>query len=144
MLMSERLIETPEQRTNAINAIMGLELPYRIAISPKKLRSDAQNAKYWAGLQYHIDEVSAAIKRISDYTGHTPLEIRKLIASTMSPEHTIMLFSLKKEAVHETLKLICDIPTSVKLGTKKFMEFEAIMEAEMASVLGEVNGFLRI
>jgi len=142
--MSERLIETPEQRADAINAIMGLDLPYRIAISPKKLRSNAQNAKYWAGLQWHIDEVSQAIGKISDYTGHTPLEIRKLIASNMSPDHTVMLFSLKKEAVHETLKLICDIPTSVKLGTKKFMEFESIMEQQMADVLGEVKSFIKM
>jgi len=142
--MSERLIETPEQRTDAINAIAALELPYRIQISPKKLRSNAQNARYWDGLQWHIDEVNAAIGRISDHTGHTPLEIRKLIATGMSPEHTIMLFSLKKEAIHDTLKLICDVPTSTRLGTKKFMEFEGVMEQQMAEVLGEVKGFLRI
>ena len=142
--MSERLIETPEQRADAINAIAGLELPYRITISPKKQRSNAQNAKYWAGLQYHIDEVSAAIAKISDKTGYTPLEVRRIVAASATPEHALMIYSIKKESIHEALKLICDIPTSVKLGTKKFMEFETIMEAQMADVLGLVNAMVRM
>jgi len=136
--MPERLIETQEQRTEAINAIIGLELPYRIAISPKKLRSNSQNAMWWSSLQFHIDEISQKISQASDKTGYTPLEIRKLIASQATSEQTLMIYALKKESLHDALKLICGIESSVKLGTKKFSEFHGIMEMEMANVLGLV------
>lgn len=142
--MSERLIESTEDRRSAIEAIMGIDFPYRILISPKKLRSDAQNARYWSDLQWHIDEIRQIISASSGRTGFTPLEIRKMIAMNISPEHTWLLFSTKKEALHDALKVICDVPTSTRLGTKAFMKFETIMENQMAEVLGEVKSFLRI
>ena len=141
--MPERLIETPEQRTDAINAIAGLELPYRITISPKKERSNAQNNMWWSALEFHICQIAQAVTKISDYTGHTPLEIRRMIALQVSPEQSLMIYALKKEALHEALKLICCIPTSTRLGTKKFSEFHGVMEMEMANLMAEVNGFMR-
>ena len=136
--MNSRDITTPEQLEKAIKALRKVELPFVITVGAQKVRSNAANASYWADLQFHLDEVSSALELASEATGHTVLELRQMIAKATTPEYSLLIFSIKKESLHEHLKIICDIPTSTRLSKKFFAKFYTIMQAHMTSLLAEV------
>lgn len=138
-IMGQRRIDSDQLRDRAIDDIRALSYPYFVTVTAEKTRSSSANARYWALMQENLDAITATVERLSEETGHTPLEIRRHIAAQLTPEHAAILYAVKKEAAHEILKLICGVPTSTRLGTKKFKKFEAIMEATLADILGEVN-----
>lgn len=109
----------------------------------EKTRTLPQNARYWASLNEYLKQISASVNQIADYTGHTPLEARRIIARELEPEYVAILFSNTAEAAHDILKLIVGIPTSTRLGTKKFTQFHERMEQTIALIAGEVNSFVR-
>ena len=107
-----------------------------------KPRTESQNSRYWATLTDGLRNISTIVAALSDRAGYTPLEVRRIIAGDIKePERAAMMFVMKPEAAHEILKMIVGIPTSTKLGTKKFAEFHDQMEMEMAEIVGEVNAF---
>lgn len=108
----------------------------------EKTRTLPQNARYWATLNEHLKQIARDVHRIADYTGYSPLEARRVIAREMEPEYIAILFSHTAEAAHDILKLIVGIPTSTRLGTKKFTEFHERMEQTIALIAGEVNRFV--
>jgi hypothetical protein len=109
----------------------------------EKIRTLPQNARYWASLNEYLKQIRASVNQIAEYTGHTPLEARRIIARALEPEYVAVLFSNTAEAAHDILKLIVGIPTSTRLGTKKFTEFHERMEQTIALIAGEVNNFVR-
>ena len=137
--MKQRHIKTPQDRDNAIKAVMSLDFPYVMGIGEEKIRSSSANARYWATLNDYIDQLTAAVYQVAEYTGYTPLEARRIVAQKLMPEQGAILFATKAEAVHDMIKLICGVPTSTRLGTKKFQKFEAIMETTITEIVGEVN-----
>jgi len=106
-----------------------------------KTRSLPQNARYWASLNENLRLIEESIRRVAEYTGHSNLEIRRLIAKELPPEYIAILFSSSAEAAHDILKLIVGVPTSTRLGTKAFSQFEGRMEETMAQISGEINNF---
>ena len=104
-----------------------------------KLRSAAANAKYWTDVEYFQIELNQTIDQIADKTGYTPLEVKRLLADEMQPEYAAILFVRSKEAIHEILKLICNVPTSTKLGTKEFAKFNDMLAQVMSDVIGQVK-----
>jgi len=78
---------------------------------------------------------------LSGETGYTPLEIKRLIAQDMMPEHVAILLTTRTDSAHDIIKQIAGIKTSTNKNTKEFMEFEETMEHAMAEVMGAVNAF---
>jgi hypothetical protein len=109
-----------------------------------KLRTLPQNARYWATLDEELRQLSACIAEISAHTGYTPLEVRRIVAKFLQPEQVALIYASTPEAVHDILKLIHGIPTSTRLGTKQFMEFEERMLQTIAEVVGEVRVVARV
>ncbi len=110
----------------------------------EKIRSLPQNSRYWATLTELLREIAKTVTAVSEHSGYSPREVKKLMASTLTPEQTGILFARKPELAHEVVKQICDVPTSTRLGTKKFMEFEERMIQEIATISGEVAAFKRL
>jgi hypothetical protein len=109
-----------------------------------KLRTLPQNCRYWATLEEELRQLSAWIAEISAHTGYTPLEVRRIVAKFLQPEQVAVIYAGTPEAVHDILKLIHGIPTSTRLGTKKFMEFEERMLQTIAEVVGEVRAVAKL
>jgi hypothetical protein len=139
------ILRSPEIAFNAIRFIRslvgGIQV-FEVVIRPyEKTRTDGQNRRYWSDLTHQLDLLAQEIKSISDHTGYTPLEVRKLIAKDLEPEHAALLFTLSPEAAHEVLKVISGIPTSTRLGTKEFSQFEDRMIQIVAEIVGQVRYF---
>lgn len=111
------------------------------AVKPRTL---PQNSRYWATLTEELRQLSACIAEISAYTGYTPLEVRRVVAKSLQPEQVAILYAGTPEAVHDILKIINGIPTSTRLGTKKFAEYEERMIQTIADVVGEVRAVARL
>lgn len=130
-------------RDRAVAAINALELkPVLMEVVVRmfeKNRSLGQNSRYWVSLTEYLRQINAAINQVATETGHTPLEVKREAASEMPIEYGLILFAKKPEVAHEVLKDICNIPTSTRLGTKKFMEYEERMLAVMGDILGHVR-----
>lgn len=135
------IITTPRIQANAIESIvLDEQHPVEVIVRPhEKKRTTAQNSRYWAGLTQFHKELQAMVQAASDHTGYDPAEVREHIAHNLPTRQALILFARKPEVIHEVLKDICGIPTSTRLGTKKFMEFEEQMERAMAEVMGTVN-----
>ena len=115
---------------------------WEVIVRPhEKLRSTIANSRHWATLTDYLKQITQSIEKISTQTGYTPLEIKRLIAKEMPPEHIAILFARSPETAHDVLKEICGIPTSTRLGTKKFHEFDETMEQTIAEIMGQVNAF---
>lgn len=142
--MKSRLITTEKQRSAAMAALLRLDFPYTLSVSHDKPRSEAANARYWATLDEHLFQINDALQRLSDHTGHTPMELKQIISADITPQQAQILWALEKNGVHKALKEACHIPTSKKLGTKAFHKFDTIMEATLSEVLGEVRAFERL
>ena len=140
--MKQRPIETAEQLAKAAADILNLEpnLPIVISITEgKSIRSSAQNARYWADLTMMLNDIRHAVESVSEHTGYTPLETKRILASELEPEQVAILYATKPEIIHDVLKQICNIPTSTRLGTKDFMRFEDILEATIAEITGTIK-----
>lgn len=143
--MGERKIETEAQRGNAVTDLKTLQLPFVINVSKYKQRTSAQNSRYWATLKECLKEIEQQIAIVSDYTGYTPIEVRRIIANSLEPEHAALLYASTDRAAHDVIKTINGVPTSTRLGTKKFTKFEDIMIqtiTEAASIIRAVVGRL--
>lgn len=108
-----------------------------------KTRTLPQNALYWATLTEELRQLSAGIKEISRHTGYSPLEVRRIVAKELQPEQVAILYASTPEAVHDILKVINGIPTSTRLGTKEFAQYEERMLQTIAEVVGAVRAVAR-
>jgi len=108
-----------------------------------RTRTDGQNSRYWATLTEELRNVSAGIKEVSEHTGYSPLEVRRIIAKELQPEQVAILYASTPEAVHDILKTINGIKTSTRLGTKEFMQYEERMLQTIAEVVGAVRAVVR-
>jgi hypothetical protein len=109
-----------------------------------RTRSTGQNSRFWATLTEELRQLSAGIAEIAAHTGYTPLEVRRIVAKELQPEQVAILYAGTPEAVHDILKTINGIPTSTRLGTKKFMEYEERMVQTIAEVVGAVQAVARV
>jgi len=144
--MKQRSLTTLEDLKKAAADLLNLEhsLPLVISLTEgKKIRSTAQNAAYWANIRLLLDEINAAIQSVSEHTGYTPLEVKRLLAANLPPEHIAILYARKSEVAHDVLKQICSIPTSTRLGTKDFIKFESILEQTIADIIGSIRSVVR-
>lgn len=115
---------------------------YQVDIKPyERTRSIPQNARYWASLTQYLKEIDATIKLISEQTGYTVLEIKQLIGRELPLEQAVILFAKSPEIAHDVLKEIHGIPTSTRLGTKEFMQYEERMEQTIAEIVGVISDF---
>lgn len=131
-----------ERRGLAMHAISEAPEGHEVIIKPfEKTRSTNQNSRYWASLTHYLKEINEIIERVREHTGYELPEIRREIARTMPTEHALILFAMKPEVAHDILKMICNVPTSTRLGTKAFMTFEETMERTIAEIAGEVKAF---
>jgi len=140
--MKQRVVTTQEQLDDTVKrlSMLGDKLPLIVTVTEgTKIRSGNQNSRYWCNINFFMSQLDEVVERIADKTGYTNYETRKILAEKMPVEHGVVLFMRKAEAVHECLKMICNIPTSTRLGTRSFMKFEDILEVTMAEVLGSVN-----
>ena len=127
----------------AINALALKPVLMEVVIRPfEKTRTSIRNAKYWAELTECLEQINAAINQVASDTGHSPLEVKREAASELPIEYGLILFARKAEIAHEVLKDVCNLPTSTRLGTKKFMEFEDRMLAVMGDILGHVRAMV--
>ena len=143
--MKQRSIETADQLRKAVTDLAALDhyRPFVLTItSGKKIRSESQSKRYFANLDYWLEQISHAIHKVEE-NGYTNLEARNVIARELPESHAAVLYVRKAEAAHEIIKLICGIPTSTRLGTKSFMKFEDIMEQTMSEIIGEINAAVR-
>ncbi len=144
--MKERAIENHEQLAKVVTDLSKLAdyMPFVVTItSGKKIRSTAANARHWANIEDFMNQINEAVEKVSEYTGYTPLETKKVISLSLPSEHIEILYARSKEAVHLGLKHICNIPTSTRLGTAEFSKFDDILEATIAEIIGEINDLSR-
>jgi len=144
--MKQRSLITKEDLVKASNDLLNLEanLPLVITVTEgKKIRTNAQNARYWSEIKYFMDEINAAIDRSAEESGYSNIEVRRLLADHLQIEQAIILYARKSEVVHSILKDICGIATSTKLGTKAFSKFDERLSQTMTEILGDINSFLR-
>ena len=69
------------------------------------------------------------------------MEVRRLIARwppIFPPEQVGILFTRKSETVHEHLKIICDVPTSTRLGAKGVHGFRGPHGRTLTEIEGEI------
>lgn len=148
--MKQRTITTAEQLNDAANSLrlLGGRLPIIVTVTEgTEIRSDGQNKRYWADMQYFLEQIDEAVERLTDNYGYTNIEVRREIAREMQkeypPEYSMVLFARTKEVAHEIMKMICNIPTSTRLGTKEFQKFDTIRERTMVELLGIINAITR-
>jgi len=142
--MKTRTLRTREDVEKASKDLLQLTgyLPIVITLTEgTAIRSHGQNARYWASLTEMLEQIAIEISQMSDHTGYTSMEMRRLISQSIPPEHAALLWVRTPEAAHEILKIINDIPTSTRLGTKEFSKYEGRMEQTLAEVLGEVRAY---
>ena len=140
------ILRNPDIRERALSFISALPIypvTMMVVIKPfEKTRTLGQNSRYWVGLQEILRLLNATVNQIASDTGHSPLEIKREAARGLPIEHGIILFAKKAEVAHEVLKDICNVPTTTKLGTKKFMAYEERMLAVMTEILGHVRAMM--
>lgn len=140
--MKQRIVTTPDQLADTAKALsmLGDKLPLVVTVTQgKKIRTNGMNSRYWSNLSFFMSQIDEAVERFAEQAGYTNFEARKIIAGELAIEHAAILFMRKSEATHECLKMICNIPTSTRLGTKAFQKYELVLEQTMAEILGSVN-----
>ncbi len=138
ILHSERI------RQNAANYIgsIPLEPVPEIIVRPfERVRTNARNRMYWACLTESLQQINQTVNYLANESGHSPLEIKRIIAKDLEPEYVALLFARTPEAAHDILKEISNIPTSTRLGTKKFIQFQERMESMLSEIVGQINDF---
>lgn len=143
--MKQRTITNEQQLRQASADLLKLggNLPVVITVTEgSRIRTNSQNAKYWAEVQYFMQEIESMISTAADESGYTSLELKRIVAEDLPIEQAAILFVRKPEAVHDILKGICGIPTSTKLGTKAFMKFENVLSQTMMEIIGNIRKYL--
>jgi len=144
--MKQRTIRTESElkKLSADVLCLAQYMPFVVSVTQgTAIRSEAANARHWVMIEDLLNHIREAVEIISEATGYTPAEVKKLAAADMPPEHVGILYARTKQAVHDELKGICNIPTSTRLGTKAFSRFDEILEGTVAQVIGEVNAVSR-
>ena len=132
-----------DRAVTAINSLVLKPVLMEVIIRPfEKIRTSIRNAKYWAELTECLEQINATINQIASDTGHSPLEVKREAVSELPIEYGLILFARKPEVAHEVLKDIANIPTTTKLGTKRFIEHEDRMLAVMGDILGHVRAMV--
>ena len=127
-----------------LHKIRGVPAVFEVLIRPyEKTRTLPQNSRYWSSLTEYLNQMNQTVHAMANETGYTPIEVKRLIAAEMPPEHVAILFARKPETAHDVMKEIHGIPTSTRLGTKPFMQFEERMIQTIADIVGAVNAFSR-
>ena len=134
-------LSNPTARNRAVEAVRNAPDGYVVHIG-EPTRSLGQNSRYWVDLTNYLRQINAVVNQVASDTGHEPLDVKREAASGLPIEYGIILFAKKPEVAHEILKDICNVPTSTKLGTKKFIEFEDRMLAVMGDILGHVRAMV--
>ncbi len=133
-------------RDNALQELAALPLNpvlMEVIIRPyEKTRSLGQNSRYWASVTEYMRQIDAVIKAIEEYTGYDQISVRRHLAGKIQFEYGLILAARKPEVVHEVLKEICNVPTSTKLGTKAFIDFEERMLAVLSEVISHAQAML--
>ena len=145
--MKQRTIANEEQQQKAAQALLGIKkFPFVVTVTEgTKTRTDGQNSRYWANMDNFLSEINDAVEMYAERVGETNIQARREIAIRIEEkydcpvEYMAILFIRTKEAAHEVMKMICNIPTSTRLGTKEFQKFEGILEMTMAEILGLIN-----
>lgn len=140
--MKQRPVQNEQQLQQACTDLLRLggHLPFVITVTEgKRIRTSAQNARYWLDMEFFLSEIRESVYRLAEHTGYTDAETRWVIAEELPVEQRAILFCLSKEAAHEVIKQICGIPTSTRLGTKDFMRFEERLAQTMSEILGQIN-----
>ena len=139
----KRFILSSEQiKQNAMRFLQDISIDQNMEVvfqEHEKIRTTPQNSMYWAALDYYLKMITRSVENVAKHTGHTPLDIRRLIAKELDTDQATILFIRSKEAVHDYMKTIFNIPTSTRLGTKKFSQFEEQMEATLSDIVGTIN-----
>lgn len=144
--MKQRTAYNQQDLDEAANRIrsLGGHLPVVVTVTEgKRTRTSAQNARYWSSLTELLEQISEAIREVAEHTGYTDLEVRQIVAADMPAEQVAILYCRKPEAAHEVMKMICNIPTSTRLGTKAFTKFEARLEQTMSEIIGNITAITR-
>lgn len=142
--MKTRTLRTTDDLKKAGQDLMKLagHLPMVMTISAgTKIRSEAQNSRYWVSLTHELERITLIIDEVAERTGFTNLTVRKIIAGNMEWEYSLILSARNPKMAHEVLKMILDIPTTTKAGTKEFMKFEDVMLQTMTEIVGEVQAY---
>lgn len=135
------IIRTKANRTEAAKAVLSITEKPLMEVTIRehvRTRTDGQNKRYWASLTEELRQMQQSIDRIAWHTGHTPIEVRRIVSAELEPEQIAILYAQTPEAVHDILKTIHGIPTSTRLGTKAFMSFEERMIQAVTEVVGAV------
>jgi len=142
--MKQRTIRTEEDIKKLSADVLALAgyMPFVITVTQgSKIRSEAQNSRHWVMIEHTLNAIRDTVNLISDETGYTVAEVKKLVAADMQAEHIDILYAIDKEAAHKALKKICGIPSSTRLGTKEFSKFDDTLEQTAAEIVGEINAF---
>jgi len=140
--MKERLIRNEQDLKKATNDLLALGqyIPFIITITEgDRIRSAGANAAYWADIDHFMKEINAIINAKADELGYTNLEMRRTMAEELPIEHALILYARHKEVVHDILKEICNIPSTTKLGSKKFAKFHDILQSTMSWIIGNIR-----
>ena len=146
--MKQRSVTNEQQLQKASQDLLKLSdyMPFVMTITQgSKIRSGGQNSRYWANMDFFLSEVNDAVERYAEKCGETNIQARREIAIAIESkfdcpiEYLTILFIRTKEPLHEVMKMICNIPTSTRLGTKEFQKFEDILEMTMSEILGIIN-----
>ncbi len=140
--MRERRIQTVDQLQRAALDLTALEdhLPIVLTVTQgSRIRTTGQNARHWSEVNYLREQLQQSVEKISEHTGYTPLEVKRLIAQEMEPEQIAILYARSNETIHDILKDIVGIPTSTRLGTKEFSKFDDRLAQVMAEIVGIVK-----
>jgi hypothetical protein len=144
----ERPIQNEQQLIKASQDLLKLKdhLPLLLTVTQgNKLRTKGQNDRYWANMDDFLYEINEAVEMYAERVGETNIQARREIAIRIEEkfdcpvEYMAILFVRTKEAAHEIMKMICNIPTSTRLGTKEFQKLGGILEMTMAEILGLIN-----
>ncbi len=144
--MKTRTIETVEQLEKFSKDVMVFRdyLPIYTTISQgKEKRGEGANSRYWAMLQESLEIISSEVNDLAETLGYTPIEARRVIAHLLPWEDSLILACRKSEPAHEVMKMVFDIPTSTRLGTKEFAGFGDKIDEKMAKIVGAIRAICR-
>lgn len=135
-------LTSEEKRGLAMHAISEAPEGYEVVVRPfVKIRTTPQNSMHWANITGLLQIINETVSRVSEATGYTPIEVKREIARFLPAEQVAILYARTPEVCHEVMKAIANIPTSTRLGTKQFSDFETVMENTMNEIIGQIRSF---
>jgi len=114
----------------------------------KARRTEAQNNWYWATLREELLKLNGMVLEISEHSGHTPLEIRDIVAAEVNnylgPRYGQFLYCTDEYHAHCIMKTLLLEPgkqSSSEINVEQFSEFAEHMIRIMSEILGVMNEF---